>query len=139
MHSKYSGSYEEIVQTIRHIVPTWVIETENGYHLAPAYDLLNTSLHVNGADFGLDGGLLINIEKSDVFDQTEHPCRLDFERLGAKIGLVGKRMRRILDRYMELPEGAKRLIFNSFLTEKMRRDYFRIVNERIRRFVRHSE
>lgn len=164
---KYSGSYEEIAQAIRDIVPTWVIEiehffnlvifnyiyangdahlknfslieTENGYHLAPAYDLLNTSLHVNGDDFGLDGGLSVNIEKSDVFDRTEHPCRLDFERFGSRIGLIGRRMGRILDRYMELPESVTQLIANSFLTEKMKRNYLRIVNERIRRFIRPSE
>lgn len=40
------------------------------YSLAPAYDLLNTSLHVDGDDFGLDGGLSPDIEKSDVYDRT---------------------------------------------------------------------
>ena len=50
------------------------------YRLAPAYDLLNTSLHVNGDDLGLDGGLSPNIIKTDVYTQTGHPCRLDFER-----------------------------------------------------------
>ena len=53
------------------------------YRLAPAYDLMNTSLHVLGDDLGLDGGLSPNIEKSDVYIKTGHPCRRDFERFGA--------------------------------------------------------
>jgi serine/threonine-protein kinase HipA len=107
--------------------------------MAPAYDLINTSLHVDGDDFGLEGGLSTEIEKSDVFERTGHPCRLDFERFGDKIGLVRKRKDRILDKYSALPETAKRLIEQSFLTEKMKRSYLRIVNERISRFIRESE
>ncbi|MCM1530992.1 MAG: hypothetical protein NC114_01835 [Ruminococcus flavefaciens] len=107
--------------------------------MAPAYDLLNTGLHVNGGDFGLDGGLSPALEKSDVLMRTGHPCRLDFERFGKQIGLVEKRIDRILDAYMSLPEKAGRLIENSFLNQKMKRNYLRIVNERISRFIRLSE
>lgn len=64
--------------------------------------------------------------------------RFDINDNGS-IGLIGRRMGRILDRYMELPESATQLIANSFLTEKMKRNYLRIVNERIRRFIRPSE
>ena len=109
------------------------------YRLAPAYDLINTSLHVNGDDFGLDGGLSSDIEKSDIYDRTGHPCRLDFERFGEKIGLVKKRIDRILNKYTAFPEGAKRLVDHSFLTDTLKRNYIRIVNERISRFNRFSE
>lgn len=164
---KYNGCYEDIAKAIRANVAAWMVDMErffelvvfnyiyaNGdahlknfslildgqdYRLAPAYDLLNTSLHVNGDDFGLDRGLSPEIEKSDVYDSTGHPCRLDFERFGAKIGLVKKRMDRILDKYIVLPEEAKLLIDKSFLSEKMKRNYVRTVNERISRFVRKSE
>lgn len=109
------------------------------YRLAPAYDLLNTSLHVGGYELGLDGGLSLDIEKSDVYDCTGHPCRLDFERFAAKIGLVSKRANKILDRFMTLPDEARQLIDRSYLNEKMKRNYLRIVNERISRFTRTSE
>jgi len=33
-----------------------------------------------GSDLGLMDGLSPDIEKSDVYDRTLHPCRLDFER-----------------------------------------------------------
>ena len=167
LHFKYNGCYEDIAKAIRTNVAAWMVDMErfyelvifnyiyaNGdahlknfslilqgqdYRLAPAYDLLNTSLHLTGDDFGLDGGLSSDIERSDVMDRTGHPCRLDFERFGAKIGLVPKRMDKILDKYTALPVAATNLIGESFLPDKAKRDYTRIVNERISRFVRESE
>lgn len=164
---KYSGCYEDIAIAIRKSVSAWMVDMErffelvvfnyiyaNGddhlknfslilqgqdYRLAPAYDLLNTSLHLRGDDFGLEGGLSPNIIKSDVYAQTGHPCRLDFERFGESIGLVKSRVGRILDKYNHLPESAITLIMNSFLNDKMKRYYSRIVNERIARFNRESE
>ena len=164
---KYSGCYEDIAKCIRKTIPAWMVDMErffelvvfnyiyaNGddhlknfsvirqggdYRLAPAYDLLNTSLHVTGDDFGLDGGLSPNIEKSDVMVRTGHPCRLDFERFGAQIGLTNARIKRVLDKYMIIPELTTRLIKSCFLNDKMKRKYLRIVDERGKRFVRQSE
>lgn len=164
---KYNGSYEDIAKTIRSNVAAWMVDMErfftlvvfnyiyaNGdahlknfslildgqdYRLAPAYDLLNTGLHVGGDDFGIDGGMSPDIEKSDVYDRTGHPCRLDFERFATKIGLLCKRANKILDRFMTLPAEAYKLIDRCYLTEKMKRNYLRIVNERVSRFTRQSE
>lgn len=161
---KYSGCYEDIASAIRRHVAAWRVDMErffelvlfnyiyandddhlknfslirrgSDFRLAPAYDLLNTGLHVNGDDFGLDGGLSPNIEKSDAYDRTGHPCRLDFERFGNMIGIAAPRLSRILDKYMLLPESAKFLISASFLSDKAKRSYLRIVNERISRFLR---
>lgn len=166
-HFKYNGSYEDIAKAIRSHVAAWMVDMErfyelvvfnyiyangdahlknfslilNGqdYRLAPAYDLLNTSLHINGDDLGLDGGLSPDIEKSDVMERTGHPCRFDFEKFGNKIGLVRKRMNKILDKYTSLPEDAINLITQSFLPDRAKRNYKRIVNERINRFIRKSE
>lgn len=165
-HFKYSGCYEDIALAIRSNVSAWMIDMErffelvvfnyiygNGdahmknfslirqgqdYRLAPAYDLLNTSLHVQGDDFGLDGGLSPNIEKSDVYDKTGHPCCLDFERFGELIGLAKVRVQRVLDKYMQLPGKTQILVKHSFIDEKMKRNYLRVVNERIARFQRKS-
>ena len=166
-HFKYNGSYEDIAKAIRSNVAAWMVDMErfyelvvfnyiyangdahlknfslilNGqdYRLAPAYDLLNTSLHINGDDLGLDGGLSPDIEKSDVMERTGHPCRFDFEKFGNKIGLVRKRMNKILDKYTSLPEDAINLITQSFLPDRAKRNYKRIVHERINRFIRKSE
>ncbi len=164
---KYRGSYEDIANAIRANVAAWMVDMErffelvvfnyiyaNGdahlknfsliwtgqdYRLAPAYDLLNTSLHIDGDDLGLDGGLSPAIERSDVMDRTGHLCRLDFERFAEKIGLLKKRRDKILDKYTLLPKSAESLIAQSFLTDKAKRCYTRIVNERVSRFNRRSE
>ena len=164
---KYSGCYEDIAIAIRKNVSAWMVDLErffklvvfnyiyaNGddhlknfslilqdedYRLAPSYDLINTNLHIQGDDFGLDGGLSPNIEKSDVYFQTGHPCRIDFERFGERIGLVTSRVDRILNAYMVLPESVTALVERSYLNEKMKRYYLRIVKERISRFIRVSD
>lgn len=166
-HFKYCGCYEDIADAIRKNVSAWKVDMErffnlvvfnyiyaNGddhlknfslilqgedYRLAPAYDLLNTSIHVNGDDLGLDGGLSPNIARSDVYKNTGHPCRVDFERFALHIGLLESRVTKILDRYMMLPEASSALIGRSFLGDKAKRHYLRIVNERIARFTRASD
>ena len=45
-------------------------------------------------------------------------------------------MKRVLDKYMAVPEGAVKLVGNSYLNDKMKRKYLRIVDERVKRFVR---
>ncbi|MBP3256671.1 MAG: HipA domain-containing protein [Bacteroidales bacterium] len=164
---KYSGYYEDIADGIRRNVSAWMVDMErffdlvvfnyiygNGddhlknfslirigedYRLAPAYDLINTCLHVAGDDFGLDGGLSRNIFRSDVYGKTGHPCRTDFERFGELIGLRSKRIEKILHRYAGLPELTETLVTRSFLPEKYKRMYLRIVKERLARFSRVSE
>ena len=42
-------------------------------------------------------------------------------------------------RRARVPEGTVRLVGNSFLNDKMKRKYLRIVDERVKRFVRRSE
>lgn len=164
---KYSGSYEEIAAGIRKNVSAWMVDTErlldlivfnyiygNGddhlknfslirkgedYRLAPAYDLLNTSLHVRGDDFGLDGGLSPNLVRSDVYEQTGHPCRVDFERFAQLVGIKPVRAARILNRYAAIPEKTLAMVEASSLTEKLKRQYLRVVRERTARFNRFSE
>ncbi len=164
---KYEGSFEDVARMIKQYIPAWMVSMErffklvvfnyiygngddhlknfsllkNGdvYQLSPAYDLMNTALHIEGDDLGLNGGLSENIEKSDVYDRTEHPCRLDFERFAHIIGLREKRISAILDQFAFLPNETEQLVARSFLNDKMKRTYLRIVNERIARFNRKSE
>ena len=161
---KYRGCYEDIAAAIRKNVQAWMVDMErffdlvvfnyiyaNGddhlknfslimqgqdYRLAPAYDLLNTSLHVKGDDFGLEGGLSSSLEKSNAYISIGHPCRLDFERFAERIGIVKSRADKILDRYMTMPKEAEILVGRSFLNDKMKRYYLRIVRERIAWFIR---
>ena len=164
IHFKYSGTYEDIAVGIRKYVSGWMVDMErffdlvvfnyiygNGddhlknfslirqgedYRLAPAYDLLNTNLHVNGDDLGLDGGLSKNLLRSDEYERTGHPCRTDFEQFAYLIGIVPVRAAKLLDRYMTVSEETLSMLRGSYLPEKMQRQYLRIVKERVARFSR---
>jgi len=92
-----------------------------------------------GSDLGLMDGLSPDIEKSDVYDRTLHPCRLDFERFAERIGLPKKRAASVLDMFMEIPQETYALIDHSFLNDKMKRTYKRVIEERKTRFIRQSE
>lgn len=83
----------------------------------------------------------LTLPKRQAVYRAEHlfPCRTDFERFGRLIGLPPRRVGRILDKYMTLSGAARTLVAHSFLSEKMQRKYLRIVDERIKRFVRPSE
>lgn len=161
---KYRGSYMEAAQAIRRYVPAWMVNMErffelvvfnyiyaNGdahlknfslinvggdYRLTPAYDLMNTALHVRDEDFALSDGLSPSLPKSDAYLHTGHPCRQDFEWFGREAGIVGSRASRILDKYTTLPDSVTEMVTGSLLTKKLQRNYLRIVKERISRFAR---
>jgi serine/threonine-protein kinase HipA len=164
---KYRGSYMEVAQAIRRYIPAWMVNMErffelvvfnyiyaNGdahlknfslinvggdYRLSPAYDLMNTALHVHDEDFALSDGLSASLPPSDACLHTGHPCRQDFEWFGNQAGIVGSRVSRILDKYTSLPDSVKEMVTQSRLTKKLQRNYLRIVKERISRFVRQDK
>ena len=110
---KYTGSYEDAAALLKGHVSAWQVQmsrffelvvfnylfangdahlknfslqqTPNGdYLLALAYNLLNTSLHVQDGDFALLEGLIPPAEYSDIYARTGHPCRTDFETFGKR-------------------------------------------------------
>ena len=161
---KYNGNYAMIADAIRAFVPSWAIETErffklvvfnymfangdahvknfslishNGeYFLAPAYDLINTGIHLDGDDFALKGGLSPDIEPSDAMLRTGHLCRTDFERFADRIALPDKRAARVLDSFSTIHPEVYDLIDRSFLNDKMKRLYKRVIEQRQQWFIR---
>lgn len=165
---KYHGDYVQIADAIRMIIPAWMPQMEQffkmvvfdylfgnedahmknfslinrggEYFLAPAYDLINTCIHIqSGSDLGLMGCLSPDIVKSEVYERTGHPCRMDFERFAERIGLPRRRADKVLDMYEEIPPETYALIDSSFLNDKMKRSYKRVIEERKSRFLRTSE
>lgn len=165
---KYNGNYAQIADAIRKFIPAWMPQMEQffkmvvfnylfgnedahmknfslvnrggEYFLAPAYDLINTCVHIqSGSDLGLLDGLSPDIVKSDVYESTGHPCRLDFERFAERIGLPKKRADMVLDMFMVIPQETYMHINRSFLNDKMKRSYKRIIEERKERFIRRSD
>lgn len=105
-----------------------LINTGNEYRLTPAYDLINTSLHlVNHRIFALDKGLFKEgMQLSDV----RQVCRKDFEEFGHRIGLNDKTVQRELDFFAAVHPEAEQLIDRSFLSEELKKQYWNSLDYR---------
>lgn len=165
---KYSGSYVDVARLIQKYLSAWPIEMERFFRLivfnylfgnddahlknfsvqqtrdgdymfTPAYDLLNSTLHItDDNDFALDGGLFENQYKSEVYNQKGHPCQTDFQTFGRLIGLKEVQVRRVLAMFLNPQPVVYDLIDRSFLNSEMKRMYKRSYDERLARFRRES-
>ena len=162
---KYTGSYEDVADLLKQNVATWMVEMTklytlivfnylfcNGdahlknfsirqsvsgdYLLSPAYDLLNTSLHVKDEDFALQEGLMPKLFYSETYCNTGHPCKTDFITFGRRIGVLPKKLQAIIDMFSEQNPLIFDLIDNSFMDAKAKRMYRRLYQERWNRFMR---
>lgn len=162
---KYTGSYEDVAALLKTNVSAWQVETSklftlivfnyifangdahlknfslqqsaNGdYLLSPAYDLMNTSIHVQDEDFALHGGLIPQNEYSDIYSQTGHPCKEDFIIFGNRIGVLPKKLNAIIETFSKESPLTEALISHSFLDERTKRMYRRSYQERLARFLR---
>lgn len=92
------------------------------YHLAPAYDLINTSLHLRMPRiFALDKGLF---KEGMQLSDTRTVNRKDFEEFGRRIGLSARLIRQELDTFAAEQPLAQELINRSFLSESLKRSYW---------------
>lgn len=154
---KYLYSYEEIGYLIHEFVPAWRIEIEkffmlvvfnflfsNGdahlknfsllesssgdFMLSPAYDLINTRLHVDDSDFALDSGLFADGYKSRQYKKTGHPNQTDFTELAKRIEVTESRVKIILQSFLDKQNHVEVLINRSFLNNKCKRAYLLMYN-----------
>lgn len=161
---KYTGSYLEIARVLRKVMPIWkfdlpklfsliifnylfsngdahlknfsIRKNEKGLlTLAPAYDLLNTSLHVNDSDFALSGGLGIT-DFSDAYDRTGHPAMEDFISFATDCGLTDRQISKEIKPFLDKQDMVYALCDRSFLSDKAKRMYVRSYEERLMRLLR---
>ena len=154
---KYEYSYEEAGQLIQKFVPAWRIEIEkyfslvvfnflfsNGdahlknfsllesssgdYLLSPAYDLINTRLHVDDTDFALDKGLFADNYQSKQYKKSGHPSKIDFIEFANRIGVAESRVKKLLNPFLDKQPMVERLVRSSFLTEANKRGYLLMYN-----------
>lgn len=98
------------------------------YHLAPAYDLINTSLHLRMPRiFALDKGLF---REGMILSDTKSVGRKDFEEFGQRIGLASRLVKRELDTFSAEQPFVKSLIDRSFLPDPLKRIYWLSYNYR---------
>ncbi len=156
---KYEYSYEEVGMLIQKYVPAWRVEIEkyfslivfnflfsNGdahiknfsllesskgdYLLSPAYDLINTRLHVDDSDFALNKGLFADDFKSEEYKKRGHPSKPDFIEFAKRIGLIETRIEKLLNPFLEKQSFVETLVNNSFLNEADKRAYLLMYSTR---------
>ncbi|MBO4574740.1 MAG: HipA domain-containing protein [Bacteroidales bacterium] len=92
------------------------------YRLAPAYDLINTDLHLREHRiFALDKGLF---KEGMQFSDVKSVYRKDFEEFGRRIGLNKNLVTHEIDRFATSQSLAKTLIDRSFLSDRLKIDYW---------------
>jgi serine/threonine-protein kinase HipA len=150
---KYNYSYEEASLVIKKYVPAWrveiekyfslvlfnyllsngdahlknfsILETDSGdYILSPAYDLLNTRLHVNDSDFALQKGLFADNSKSKSYIKNNHPGKEDFIEFGKRIGISEERMDDLMKPFLLTQPMIEELTSRSFLDNKFKKTYY---------------
>ena len=149
---KYEYSYEEMGLLIQKYVPAWRVEIEkyfsltvfnflfsNGdahlknfsllesskgdYLLSPAYDLINTRLHVDDTDFALARGLFADNFKSLEYKKSAHPSKTDFIEFAKRIGVIESRVEKLLLPFLEKQNMMDTLVSHSFLNDASKRGY----------------
>lgn len=142
---KYAGSYFDVFGVLKTYVGAYAIEagklfevlvfnylvgngdahfrnfslmetSTGGYVLAPAYDLLCTSMHVSDTPFALTEGLLPAAQRSG-------PIQQQFRTLATRVGLPPKPVARVFERVWGRTEAVEALVARSFLPERARRQY----------------
>ena len=101
-----------------------MIQTDFGWSLSPAYDLLNVTI-LNPED---KEELALTIEGKKKKLKLE-----DFEQLGKTLGLSSKQFIGVFKRFHDNKKTAFSLIDQSFLSEEMKSKYHLLMNERYAR------
>jgi serine/threonine-protein kinase HipA len=156
-HYKYSGNYLELFEILKKFVPAYhaeapkllkvlifnylfsngdahiknfsLIETSMGdFKLSPAYDLLNSRIHIEDRDFALEDGLLPkNMAQGNVFSQ--------FRVLSEKAGINEKVYDDLLNTMLNKTDLVEKLTFSSFLDENTQRNYFQSYQTRLNKQI----
>jgi len=157
-HYKYIGNYLELFHLLKKFVPAYIIEApkllkiiifnylfSNGdahfknfsliettlgdSKLSPAYDLLNSRIHVEDNDFALDDNLLPkNLAQGIIIQQIKI--------LAQQAGINEIIHNDILTTMLGNSELVEKLILSSFLNEKTKRNYYQSYQTRLKKLLK---
>lgn len=162
-HYKYQYSYEQAGQLIKQFVPAHRVEiekyftlvlfnflfsngdahlknfslkqtTDGDYLLAPAYDLINTRIHVNDTDLALTQGLFSDDFISPGHKKSGHLVEANFREFGTRLEITDSRLEKLITPFKQKQEDVYRLIEQSYLDEPTKRAY-RILYETKRNYL----
>ena len=155
---KYLGNYLELFQLMERYLPIYKIEApkllkilifnylfSNGdahlknfsitetpmgdYRLSPAYDLLNSRIHVDDKEFALEDGLL---PKNLTFGKMSS----QFATLAREAGISEKLFQSITTLMTTQSTRVEKMIKSSFLNESLKRNYLHSYKRRLNLFVK---
>ncbi len=157
-HYKYLGNYFELFQLMQTYVPAYkleapkllkilmfnflfsngdahfknfsLLETSMGdYRLSPAYDLLNSRIHIEDKDFALEDGLLHrNLAQGKIGQQ--------FAILAKQAGIIEKIFNDILTMMQTQTESVEKMVTSSFLNESSKRNYWQSYQGRLKQLMK---
>lgn len=159
---KYGYSYEGIAKLIIKYVPAAIVEIEkfyvmiifnylfsngdahlknfsllqtaNGDHiLSPAYDLINTRIHMDDTDFALNEGLFSDDFESQSMKDNGWAGLEDFYEFAKRIGIRDRRRDVLLSPFLKKQQKVEELISRSFLNEDAKEEYLKDYEERLRK------
>jgi len=157
-HYKYLGNYLEIFEILQKYLTTYKIEApkllkilvfnylfSNGdahfknfsiletpfgdYRLSPAYDLLNSRIHIDDKDFALDDGLLPK-------NLAHGKIALQFATLAAKVNINDKTFQEMLSFMISQSTLVEKLIAASYLNESTKRQYLQLYQSRLQQLIK---
>lgn len=101
-----------------------LLETPQGDHmLSPAYDLINTHLHVKDPELALKDGLFKDDFLTPSFEANGFLAYDDFWEFGIRIGILKSRIIKILDQYRSPMKEVAKLTERSFLDQTSKKLY----------------
>ena len=157
-HFKYLGSYLDLFECMRNYLTTYkieapklfrilvfnylfsngdahfknfsIIETSFGdYRLSPAYDLLNSRIHIDDKDFALDDGLL----PGNIF---QGKIGLQFAKLAEKAGISEKTFQEIMAWMISRSDLVEKMVAASFLNDTTKRNYLQSYQGRLKQLTK---
>lgn len=155
---KYIGNYLELFKILKKYTPAYVIESiklfklilfnylfSNGdahfknfslietplgdFKLSPAYDLLNSRIHIEDNNFALEEGLLPS-------KLAQGKIKTQFYILGEQAGIAKKQIDKAFQNLTSNQDRVQKLINASFLDEKLKRNYTQAYQTRLNKLLR---
>lgn len=152
-HFKYLGNYFELFQLMQSHLTTYKVEAlklfkilvfnylfSNGdahlknfslletslgdYRLSPAYDLLNSRIHIEDKDFALDDGLLPK-------NLAQGKIRVQFAKLADISAINQKIFNDIMELMLSKSALVDKMIASSFLNDSTKRNYWQSYQGRL--------
>ncbi|MEI6574993.1 MAG: HipA domain-containing protein [Bacteroidota bacterium] len=157
-HYKYSGNYSEIFLLMEQHLPAYKLESikllkilvfnylfSNGdahyknfslsetamgdYRLSPAYDLLNSRIHIEDKDFALEDGLLPrNLAQGKVGHQ--------FSILAKNAGIPEKIFKDIMALMVSKSDWVEKMVHASYLSKSIKRNYWQLYQGRLKQLMK---